>query len=224
MVVANIDGQAPLDLAGACFYQDRAVWCEGSVLTTYHPSATISSSILHCDTLDQLFPLFIESDVQGNSIMRFRASDDPNAMGQWSEVLPEQIEEVSSLVETGDTYCQYLVTLYAQGDFIPSTLYEIRLTTSPTGVEEQDAVPFIGVSPNPACGAAELRFSLEAPAAVSLTVYDIRGRVVSNLSSADYPPGEHGIAIADMPPGLYLLWARVNGEPHSLKLVVTEGR
>ncbi len=224
MVVANIDGQAPLDLAGACYYQDRAVWCEGALLTTYHPSATISSSILHCDSLDQLFPLFMESDVQGNSIMRFRASDDPSAMGQWSDVLPEQIEEVSSLVQPGDTYCQYLVTLYAQGDFIPSTLYEIRLTTSPTGVEEQDAVPFIGVSPNPAPGAAELTFYLEAPAAVSLKVYDIGGRVVRDLSSADYPPGEHGLLVADLSPGLYLMRASVNGEPLSLKLVVTEGR
>ena len=224
MVVANIDGQATLDLAGACYYQDRAVWCEGAVQTTYHPSATISSSILHCDSLDQLFPLFMESDVQGNSIMRFRASDDPNAMGQWSEVLIEQIEDITSFVEPGDTYCQYLITLYAQGDFVPSTLYEIKLTTSPTGVEAQGATPFIGVSPNPAPGAAELRFLLEEPAAVSLAVYDICGRAVMDLSSADYPTGEHGLRIADLSPGLYLIRASVNGEPHSLKLVVTEGR
>lgn len=224
MAVADIDGQAPPDLVGACYYQDRAVWCEGALLTTYYPSATISSSILHCDSLDQLFPLFLETDLQGTSIMRFRASDDPNAMGQWSEVLPEQIEEVTSLVEPGDIYCQYLVTLYAQGDFIPSTLYEIRLTTSPTGVEEQDAVPFIGVSRNPAPGAAELRFFLETPAAVSLTVYDIGGRAVREFSSSVYPPGEHALWLADLSPGLYLLRASVNGEPHSIKLVVTEGR
>lgn len=224
MTLTDIDGQAPPDLAGACFFQDIAVWCEGAVQTTYHTSATLSSSILHCDSLDQLFPLFLENDIQGNATMRFRASGDPGAMGQWSGELGDQIEEVSSLINPGDEYCQYLVTLYAQGDFIPSTLYEIKLTTSPTGIHFQDPSPLIVVTPNPAGGSAELRFSLEGPSEVSLTVYSIGGRVVQEFSSAAYPPGENGIPVNDLTPGLYLLRARVNGEPHSIKLVVTEGR
>ncbi len=224
MALADIDGSFPPDLVGAGYFDGTAAWCEGAIQTTYHTSATITSSILHCDSLDQLFPLFLEIDFQGSASMRFRASGDPNAMGQWSGELGDQIEEVSSLINPGDEYCQYLVTLYAQGDFIPSTLYEIELTSSPTGTGTQGVPSFAVVSPNPAPGATVFRFFLESPAPVSLMLFDLGGRLIRELGGETYPPGENGMILNDLSPGLYLLRASIDGEPHSVKLVVTEGR
>lgn len=224
MALADIDGSFPLDLVGASYFDGTAAWCEGALQTTYHSSATITSSILHCDSLDQLFPLFLEVDFQGTASMRFRASGDLNAMGQWSGELGDQIEEVSSFIQPGDTYCQYLVTLYSLGDFIPSTLYEIELTSSPTGTGTQGVPSFAVVSPNPAPGATVFRFFLESPAPVSLMLFDLGGRLIRELGGETYPPGENGMILNDLSPGLYLLRASIDGEPHSVKLVVTEGR
>jgi len=224
MSVADIDGDMIPDIAGASYFDDMAVWCKGVVQTTYYSSATLTSSVLHCESLSQAFPLFLEAEVDGYSIMRFRASDDPDNMGPWSAQLQNTTEDVSSFIESGDSYCQYLVTLYSQGDFTPSTLYQISLTSNPSGTGHQSPALFALVSPNPACGIAEFRFGLNEPAAVSFSVYDLGGRVVISYEEATYSPGENGIFMHGLSPGLYLARATIAGEPHSLKFVITEGR
>lgn len=224
MTLVDMDGTDPIDLVGASYYSGRTVWCPGAVQTTYYPSATITSSILQCDSLHQLFPVYLEINGDGNASIRFRASDSAENMGGWSQALEESVEDVSSFIEPGDTFCQYLVTLYSQGDFLPSTLYEIELTSTPSGTGSQGVAPFAALCPNPSSGATELRFGLAGPAEVSLAVYDLLGRVVRRTGPCEYPQGENGIVLQDLQPGLYLVRVSIGGELHGLKLVVTGGR
>ncbi len=53
---------------------------------------------------------------------------------------------------------------------------------------------FAGAGPNPAGGATTWRFTLPAAAEVNLSVYDVRGRLVRQLSSGLREAGEHAVA------------------------------
>jgi len=65
--------------------------------------------------------------------------------------------------------------------------------------------------PNPSRGATTCRFSLPAPGAVRLAIYDAAGRLVRVLADGAYPAGEHAVRWdgtgeggARVPSGLYL--------------------
>jgi flagellar hook assembly protein FlgD len=49
-------------------------------------------------------------------------------------------------------------------------------------------------SPNPFSKATEFRFTLPTPGQVSLTVFDVRGRVVRRVLGAELPGGYHRVS------------------------------
>jgi hypothetical protein len=63
------------------------------------------------------------------------------------------------------------------------------------------------LGPNPARGAAEVRFSLDAPCSVRLAVYDALGREVAVLAEGPRGAGPHEVALdaGRLAPGAYVL-------------------
>lgn len=79
---------------------------------------------------------------------------------------------------------------------------------------QQNTPPAFSLSafPNPFSGKTDLRFSLEAPSRVRITVYDLRGRKLRELCDAGYPKGVGALEWdgrddggRKLPNGLYLI-------------------
>ena len=79
--------------------------------------------------------------------------------------------------------------------------------------------------PNPASDRTMLRYAAKSDAKVSLVVYDVQGRVVSNL--ADFASGDGFIRTTpwfatDVPSGVYFAVLRAGTESVSRKIVVAK--
>lgn len=81
------------------------------------------------------------------------------------------------------------------------------LATTGTSSPEAPALRLAPPAPNPASGAATVRFSLRTATDVTLDVLDLRGRRVAVLARGRYAPGEHAVR-ADARPlaaGVYVV-------------------
>jgi hypothetical protein len=79
------------------------------------------------------------------------------------------------------------------------------------------------VAPNPASGRAAVAFTLEAPTAVRLALYDVLGRAVATLDAGHLGAGPHRITldVSRLPAGVYV-WRLVAGErTEAVRLTVT---
>ena len=63
------------------------------------------------------------------------------------------------------------------------------------------------VWPNPTRASAEVRFTLRAPSAMRLVVYDLLGREVARLAEGTHGAGEHRVRFetAALPAGVYIV-------------------
>jgi len=223
--IADINGDMINDLAGASYFGDMSAWCQGSTAITYPTVSTLTSSILHCDSLSTSGSLFLEVDMMGYVLLRFRSSDNPASMGAWSGAVVGPVLDVTNLISPGDTYCQYLITLYSLDQLTPAFAYEISLTGEPLGTESNSPqLVRVSVSPNPCSGSASLSVLLTDSGPLSVICYDITGRVVQRIPSAEYSPGIHQVMLGNYPPGLYLIKLEASGEFFTEKLIVTGGR
>lgn len=71
----------------------------------------------------------------------------------------------------------------------------------------------VSVQPNPFTISTTLHYSLEKPASINASVYDMTGRLVSTLITGKMPKGEHSATFdaANVPAGLYMLRLEVDG-------------
>jgi len=221
IVIADINQDNLPDLVGSSYYSGQSVWCAGATGLTYPLVSTLSSSILQSDMLGSSAPVFLEIECEGNAVMRFRSSNDPANMGTWSPELPPPSHDVTQYIESGDSYCQYLIALRSLGDFTPSYAYEIQLTGETSGLSPKAGVSLIGPYPNPCSGSAELLFTFAESSSVSLRCFDLTGRLVHLVPETEYPAGEQKITLSGFASGLYLLHTTVNGATFTSKLAVT---
>lgn len=109
----------------------------------------------------------------------------------WSEVIPES---------TTSTGCVLRTFVYEIGpNWYPTTRENARMAwtaiglTTLTGVSDATTQPPLRVwaKPNPAPGSCTLGFSLPTRGGVTLSVYDVRGRLVRQLVSGEKTEGTH---------------------------------
>jgi flagellar hook capping protein FlgD len=88
---------------------------------------------------------------------------------------------------------------------------------------------FLAARPNPARGAAKLRFGLPRDATVSLVIYDAGGREVRSLAAGRFPAGEHALTwnlcdAAERPVGrgVYFVRLRAEGAVRTGRIAVVE--
>jgi FlgD Ig-like domain len=99
------------------------------------------------------------------------------------------------------------------------SLYAYRLggdADPNTSVAPDTPIAALAVAPNPSVSAATVSFTLPADAAVSVDVFDVRGRHVRTLASVRMAAGPHSLAWTDdaddgrvVAPGVY--WVRLRG-------------
>ncbi len=86
--------------------------------------------------------------------------------------------------------------------------------------------PDLSCHPNPFAGSVEIIFELKTPARAELSVYNLRGQKLFNLSNATYGPGTHSLTWdgrdddgKPLPAGIYLLGLRAAGQIAALKKI-----
>ncbi|HPF35313.1 MAG TPA: FlgD immunoglobulin-like domain containing protein [Candidatus Krumholzibacteria bacterium] len=102
--------------------------------------------------------------------------------------------------------------------------------TGPTGIGDAPAALLRGeptASPNPFNPAVTLAFALEAPHAVNVDLYDLRGQRVRTLAAGPLEAGEHALVWdgraddgAELASGTYLARLRAGAETRTLKLML----
>jgi len=130
------------------------------------------------------------------------------------------------------SYSEYLIatnTVY-QDALRPSHLL-LRVTNTTTSVAsgepEAAGLRLLGIHPNPCNPRATLRFRLGEPGRVRASVHDLRGALVTELTHAEYPAGEHALvwsgrdrAGRSVSSGVYLVRVEAEGRVRTGKLLL----
>ena len=97
----------------------------------------------------------------------------------------------------------------------------------PAGVKKSEAKPkdssTIEIFPNPSNGGSAIRYTLKSPSAVSIGMYDVRGKLISALKHAEQTQGEHVYFLnsTNMPSGLYIVQLQTDDSIASAKILLT---
>ena len=86
------------------------------------------------------------------------------------------------------------------------TLHDLTLNWDPYGIEGDTYISehsLIGAIPNPTCGAVSIRFGLPETSQVRLSVFDLTGRLVSEIHGDEYSMGFHDVLLGNFTPGIY---------------------
>jgi hypothetical protein len=200
----DIDGDGNMDVLGAARYDEDITWWD--ITAEYPPDGSLESSILDVQVDPYWDYLEWNSQISPETSISFqvRASDDHTAMGAWSDTL-QTPGPLNGILSDGDRYVQYRMILETSDPDASPTLFDVTLTWDQTGIEESET-PTVAVllpfSPNPSTFPA-VRFGLPEPAFVDLTVFDLSGRLVSEIHGDEYSPGYHSVLLNGLTPGIY---------------------
>jgi hypothetical protein len=200
---ADVNGDGHMDVLGAALDADDIAWWD---LAVYSPAGSLVSSILDTQMDPDWDYLEWNSQTPSETSVSFqvRASDDHTAMGAWSDTLsiPCLLE---GILEDGDQYVQYRVILETSDPDTTPVLFDVMLTWDPMGIEggeDSEILSLLPFAPNPGSAPA-VRFGLPGPASVELSIFDLSGRLISEIHGDEYSPGYHDVLLDDLSPGIY---------------------
>lgn len=142
----------------------------------------------------------------GTSVsFQVRSCDLPDSTGMetWSDTLYSPCSLLGILSE-GDSYFQYKVILQTSDASITPALEDITVTWNPlgTGVSDSVVLELLPCAPNPSV-CSVIRFSLPESASVEISIFDLSGRLVSEIYGDEYSSGFHDVLLEDLSPGIY---------------------
>ena len=93
-------------------------------------------------------------------------------------------------------------------DGLARSCNEITISWNLLGINETAGpipqVPeLLPIAPNPSNGSPLIRFGLPEPAFVGICIFDISGRLVSEVSGDEYSLGYHEVQLKDLNSGIY---------------------
>jgi hypothetical protein len=201
----DVNGDGYMDILGAASYDADITWWN---LTEFLPDGWLESSILDTQIDPDWDYLEWNSQTPSGTSVSFqvRASDDPS-MGAWSDTLyiPCLLEGILS---DGDRYVQYRVILETMNPYTTPTLTDITITWDPVSIGDTTepippAIALLPITPNPTAGSPIIRFGLPEPASVDISIFDLSGRLISEIHGDDYSPGYHDVLLGDLSSGVY---------------------
>lgn len=126
---ADVDGDGNMDVLGAACVADDITWWD--LGASYSSSGYLTSSILDADlSINDSWLYFdwnsTEPTVTGVEF-QVRASDDSDIMGAWSSTLTSP-GSLSGILDDGDRYFQYRVTLSTTDTDSTPTLHDVNVS------------------------------------------------------------------------------------------------
>ena len=202
----DIDGDGDMDIICGCLMTgDGISWWE---ITEYSSCGELVSSALYLGNDPGWGNIdWTCEEPAGTSVsFQVRACDSPDStgMGVWSDTLHSPCS-LTGILDENDSFFQYKVILHTSNPSVTPALEDVTVTWDPLGIEggEPSVLQLLPFAPNPATGNAVIRFSLPEQATVELRVFDLTGRLVSEIQGDEYSPGFHDILVGDLSPGIY---------------------
>ncbi len=198
---ADINGDGDMDVLGGAPWAYAITWWD---VTGYSSDGSLESSILDIECSPEWAGMDWNcSEPAGVDLyFQYRTSDDPGSMGNWSD----PIHEPCFLNGLVDRYFQYRISMETTDPYSSPLLYDFTLNWDPLGIEGDPCISgyeFQGASPNPAFGTVRICFGVPELSPVSLTVFDLSGRLVNMIQDDEYSPGFHNVQLDELSPGIY---------------------
>ncbi len=198
---ADFNDDGVIDVLGSSFWSDYISWWGG-----FEATGTLESSILNTMAI----PLWGWIDWNcttgpGTSVsFQVRASTDHTNMGEWSEVITEP-GNLGGILYNGHQYVQYRAILIAEDNNLTPTLEDITISWNLEGISGDDPAGFslLPFSPNPMQSNILIGYTAPGESVVHLSIYDVSGRLVKQIESADSQDGYNQVVIPELDSGLY---------------------
>ena len=202
----DINGDGDMDILGAAYDDDDITWWD---INNYSACGELVSSILNLGNDPDWGAIDWNASTPSGTSVSFlvRASDDYGNMGIWSDTLTAPCS-LDGILNDYDSYFQYTVILETESpETTTPSLYDVTISWDPLGIEESaEPIPsgteMFPFSPNPASSPA-VRFGLPEPASVDISIFDLSGRLVSEIHEDEYSSGFHNVLIGDLSTGIY---------------------
>ena len=136
-----------------------------------------------------------------------KSSNDPDDMGEWSDII-EVPGSLAGYIDSTHRYIQYIVSMEGSGQrfFTPPRLDSVIFFWEWLGIEGESGssgTSLLPVFPNPASGSAIIKFNLTEMGAVTISVYDLAGRLRAMPVDSEMNPGSHEVEVSGLPSGSY---------------------
>lgn len=217
----DMDGDGDLDAVGAAMNADAVAWWDRNPGSGY-----LESSILYTRTDPVWGTIDWEAETPPGTTVAFqvRASDDHTSMGEWSALLT-QPGRLSDHLTDGDSYVQYRALLQALRPTEMPNLFRLEISWVSTGIDEHSQAvdngsTLLAFSPNPVSDVPVICLVLGVETQVTVSIFDISGRLVWQAEDPQMPAGTHQITTTDFKPGVYLCRATGSGFSASERFVV----
>jgi len=202
----DINGDGDMDILGAAYDDDDITWWD---INNYSACGELVSSILNLGNDPDWGAIDWNASTPSGTSVSFlvRASDDYGNMGIWSDTLTAPCS-LDGILNDYDSYFQYTVLLETESpETTTPSLYDVTISWDPLGIEESaEPIPsgteMFPFSPNPASSPV-VRFNLPEPASIDISIFDLSGRLVSEIRGDEYSPGYHDVLLGDFSPGIY---------------------
>ena len=134
--------------------------------------------------------------------------------------------------EVGDTVVTTYPGVYNEGAIFAATYGKglfrcndyLTLDNSDLNVKENASTTTLGMSiyPNPIVNDATIKFDLDNASDVSYQIYDLSGRLVSNVSLGKYPQGTHNVNfnVSNLNAGTYIIRVQTGTTYETSKILV----
>ena len=149
-----------------------------------------------------------------------RGSDNPNNLGEWSELLYAPVD-LSAYLADGESYLQYRVTMLSDNPGVSPQLNSVTVSYDPLGVEGNTGFG-LRVFPSPVGSVATVSLTLPEPAECTVAVYSLDGRLVGTVADGSLPSGENELQwdASSVPSGVYFVRLSGAGLNAGVRLVV----
>ena len=208
----DMNGDGWLDLVGAREGENAVTWWNIHV-----NEAFLESSILDLGSNACWGDIAWTDNTPAQTTVAFqvRASDNYTQMGNWSDTLDAPCSLVEILSEN-DEYFQYRAILTTTDPGTSPDLLDISVSWNPLGTGGSEAPGSFELLPlwsNPVSGAVTVTIGVPEPCLVTLSIFDVAGRLTGSTGSVQYQPGYSTVQLEGSCPGVYFIRMQAgNGE------------
>jgi len=193
---------------------------------TLHTSGWLESSILDVASYPQWDSItWMGEEPLGTDIFfQIRTSNDWEDMGIWCDTIFEP-QSLVGIIDSTHRYIQYRVGMTAEDEGATPILDEVRFYWTYLGIESGEEGPIdfiITAAPNPSTGAVSIMVPIIYSEDVQILVYDITGKVITELSVRDVNMFQWDCRDASgdfVPAGIYIIRGIVGDRSTSVRFV-----
>jgi hypothetical protein len=205
MVLADMDGDGAVDVAAASVSNEFISWWR---ILGYNQRATLISSILDTEGDSRWGELsWDQTTPSGTWVnLRVRSSWNQNDLGDWSDTLATSPVDVSSLINDGDRFFQYMIELRNSNCDTFPVVKEVSLSWTPLGLEQNTPEQFISCTGgNPAGSTVTMSFGLAESGCFQVCLFDITGRCVYYEEPGVCSAGSYTRQFSNLDTGIYFV-------------------